>query len=864
MLAYDPGVIVGYEITLTVISLLIAIAVTSLGLAVAVMGPAPWAAPLGGGIVGAGVACMHYLGMSALQLPGHVHWQPDLVAASILFGIAFGVAALVVATRAQSLSATLTAAVLLTLAIVSHHFIAMGAVEIVPDPARAISAFSLSPNAMAIAVAGAALSIIGMCAVAGIGDRRAEDALYKQNILLNAALNNMNQGLNMFDPTGHLVLSNQRYIDMYGLSADIVKAGCSVRQLVEHRIERGSFFAVDPEAYSDDLLAMIKQRTPSHAIQELSDGRVIAVVNQPMEGGGWVVTHEDITDRYRAEKDLERTRAFLETVIENVPAIIIVKNAHDLTYMLINRAGEEYYGVRRTDMMGRTSHDVFPKPAADLISEYDQQALATRSPAFFDEHALVTPSGEERTVTSTRLPILDRENNPIYLVTVIQDVTERKRAEARIAHLAHHDALTGLPNRAAFNERFADALAHAAKTNTPFAVLCSDLDRFKEINDVFGHAVGDEFLCALTERMVDAADGVFLARLGGDEFALISTETPLPASATRLAERLLATAAEEFDVATHKLRIGLSVGIAMYPTDGTSTTALLGNADAALYRAKADGRGSIRFFEADMDKQLRDRRALVQELRLAIARNQLVLHYQPQARIDGEIIGFEALLRWHHPTRGLVPPTTFIPIAEESGLILPIGEWVVREACREAASWPRPLNIAVNLSPIQFRHGDLAHFVHSVLLETGLSAGRLELEITESVLIDDFARAIAMLRRLKALGVQIAMDDFGTGYSSLSNLQTFAFDKIKIDRSFISNLETNPHSATIIRAVIGLGRGLELPIIAEGVETEEQLAFLASEECTEIQGYLLGRPRPISEYAELVGRPRAKEQQTAG
>jgi predicted signal transduction protein with EAL and GGDEF domain len=307
----------------------------------------------------------------------------------------------------------------------------------------------------------------------------------------------------------------------------------------------------------------------------------------------------------------------------------------------------------------------------------------------------------------------------------------------------------------------------------------------------------------------------------------------------------------------------MSVGIANYPADGTDATSLLGNADAALYRAKADGRGSIRFFEADMDKRLRDRRALVQDLRLATERHQLALHYQPLARINGDIIGFEALLRWHHPTRGLVPPAVFIPLAEESGLILPIGEWVLREACREAASWQTPLNIAVNLSAIQFRHGDLAALVHAVLLDSGLPPGRLELEITESLLIDDFARALTVLRQLKSLGVGIAMDDFGTGYSSLSNLQSFAFDKIKIDRSFISNLETHPHAATIVRAVIGLGRGLEVPVVAEGVETKEQLAFLSSEECGEIQGYLLGKPLPIAAYANLIGREPDREQ-TAG
>jgi predicted signal transduction protein with EAL and GGDEF domain len=308
------------------------------------------------------------------------------------------------------------------------------------------------------------------------------------------------------------------------------------------------------------------------------------------------------------------------------------------------------------------------------------------------------------------------------------------------------------------------------------------------------------------------------------------------------------------------MHIGLSIGIAIFPADGDNVSSLMANADAALHRAKVGGRGSFRFFEAEMDHRLRERRVLVHDLHSAIERNELMIYYQPQARIDGEVTGFEALVRWKHPTRGLIPPDVFIPAAEESGLILQVGEWVLREACREAASWPKPLNIGVNLSPVQFRHGDLPGLVHQVLLETGLSPGRLELEITESVLIDDFSRGVAILRRLKLLGVHIAMDDFGTGYSSLSNLQAFAFDRIKIDRSFISSLQSNRQSATIVRAVIGLGRGLDLPVIAEGVETSDQLSFLSSESCDEVQGYLVGKPLPIAAYAEAVGREAAREQ----
>ncbi len=303
----------------------------------------------------------------------------------------------------------------------------------------------------------------------------------------------------------------------------------------------------------------------------------------------------------------------------------------------------------------------------------------------------------------------------------------------------------------------------------------------------------------------------------------------------------------------------MSVGVAIYPHDGADAATLLSNADAALYRAKAEGRGTIRFFAVEMDQQLRKKRSLQHDLRSALERNEFRLFYQPQATTGGEIIGFEALARWYHPKRGVVPPAEFIPIAEESSLIMSIGEWVLREACAEAASWPRPLQIAVNLSPAQFKQGDLPGLVHSILLQTGLSPSRLELEITEGVLIGDFNRAVSILRRLKNLGVRIAMDDFGTGYSSLSYLQSFPFDKIKIDRSFIANLHLNHQSAAIVRAMIGLARGLEVPVVAEGVETSEQLDFLAQESCSEIQGYLIGKPSPITAFAEMVGRVETAE-----
>jgi diguanylate cyclase (GGDEF)-like protein len=384
--------------------------------------------------------------------------------------------------------------------------------------------------------------------------------------------------------------------------------------------------------------------------------------------------------------------------------------------------------------------------------------------------------------------------------------------------------------------------------------LCMDLDRFKSVNDVFGHVTGDALLREVAARMQEACQGAFLARLGGDEFAIITPTGPQPAHAEALAERLAAVLNADIEIGGQALRSGVTIGVAIFPQDGADASTLVSNADAALYRAKSEARGSIRFFELAMDKQLRDKRALQQDLRSAIDREELTLHYQPQSKIGGEITGFEALARWQHPVHGMVPPSVFIPLAEETATIIALGEWIMRAACREAASWPRPLTIAINLSPVQFEHGDLPNLVHRVLLETGLPPARLELEITEGVLIGDFSRALSVLRRLKNLGVRIAMDDFGTGYSSLSYLQAFPFDKIKIDQAFVANLGHSEQSATIIRAVIALGHGLDLPVMAEGVETEEQLSFLASVGCDGIQGFYAGRPHPIAEYAEVVGR----------
>ena len=668
------------------------------------------------------------------------------------------------------------------------------------------------------------------------------------------ALDNMNQGLCMFDAENRLQVWNERYREMYRIDPKRIWTGCTIQDLLQARIAAGTF-PLDPEKYDSELREAIKQGKVYVITIELADGRTIAVVNQPIEGGGWVATHEDISERMRAQRELDKTRAFLDTIIDNVPTPVIVKSLPEMRYLLINKEAEKFFGRPRDQVIGKTVHEMQGREAADEVHARDLELLRAGREIVTDEHTVITPAGETRVMTSTRLPVMGPDGKPQYLIIVLHDLTERKRDEARIAYMAHHDPLTELPNRAAFNQCLKAVVDLSASSGDSFGLLIIDVDRFKSINDTFGAHTGDTVLKQLAERLQEACEGAFLARIGGDELAVISPTGPQPMTAEKLARRLSAAVNAEFDVEGHPVSAGVTIGIAIAPGDGDDTTALLANAEAALYRAKAEARGSIRFFESQMDQQLREKRALQHDLRGAIAKDELELYYQPQAEMDGTIVGFEALVRWHHPRRGMVPPSTFIPLAEESGLILSLGDWILRTACAEAASWPKPLRIAVNMSPVQFQHGDLGNLVHQVLLETGLSPSRLELEVTEGVLIGDFSRAMSMLRRLKSMGVRISMDDFGTGYSSLSYLQSFPFDKIKIDQCFVRNLKTSPQSAAIVRAVIGLGQGLGLPVIAEGVETKEQLAFLADAKCDGIQGFLIGRPQPIAHYADMVGKP---------
>jgi diguanylate cyclase (GGDEF)-like protein/PAS domain S-box-containing protein len=723
MLAYEPGAGAGYNLPLTIFSLFVAVLIMGAGLGLALRNFAPWTAILGGAVIGCGVAVMHYTGMLAVQLPGLVTWSPDLVVASIALGISFGGLALFVAARSDDWRNTLLAAVLLALAIVSTHFTAMGAMSFIPDPARVIDAVSLSPTSLSLVIAATAVIILGMCLVAAWSDRHSQDKLRHQKVLLDTALENMSQGLCMFEADGRIMLFNERYARMTGLSAAWLN-GRSLLDVIQHR-KASDEFAHQPEELFARVIADVREGKSTTRIITTA-GQSLRVNEQPMQGGGWVST--------------------------------------------------------------------------------------------------------------------------------LEDITKWQEAQAQILHMARHDGLTNLPNRTLFRERMEHALCRVARGGQ-VAVHCLDLDNFKDVNDSLGHPIGDELLKQVARRLGECVrDGDTVARLGGDEFALVQVSGELKASdISSLAGRVVEVVGAPYEIQGHQVVVGTSIGISVAPADGSDPDQLLKNADMALYRAKADGRGTYRFFEAGMDARAQARRLLEIDLRGALFRGEFEVYYQPihDLKTD-QIICFEALVRWNHPLRGLTPPADFVPLAEETGLIVPIGNWVLRKACLDAAGWSRDVRVAINMSPTQFKNRDLVPSIVAALSASGLAAHRLELEITESVLLQDSEVTLATLHRLRNFGIRISMDDFGTGYSSLSYLRSFPFDKIKIDRCFVHELASRGDSMAIVRAVTGLGSSLGFSTTAEGVETSEQLALLRTEGCTEVQGYFFSPPRPAAEVETML------------
>ena len=545
----------------------------------------------------------------------------------------------------------------------------------------------------------------------------------------------------------------------------------------------------------------------------------------------------DLRDRRRAATEESRMRGLADAAVEGLVV------CSDRTIVAVNAAFQRLVGDQGKDLSGHAIAEFLAPTGCIAIFEHANELVETE----------LTALGGERIPVEVVMREVDFGGR-LHRAIAVRDLRARKRAEHHIRFLAHHDAMTGLANRPSFNARLDDEIARARLAGQNLAVLCLDLDRFKEVNDLFGHAAGDALLQRVAGLIEAGLKGSqFAGRLGGDEFAVILPDVRSAQHASALAEEMLDMFSRANRESAESTVISASVGIALYPEHAEDADQLMTYADTALYCAKAEGRGTYRLFETQMGAQVRDRRLLEHDLRSALVSQQLSLAYQPQVDLaTGEVSGFEALVRWAHPERGAVPPATFIPIAEETGLILQIGEWVMRTACTEAASWTAPLMIAVNVSAVQLHAPNFVAFVEKLLVETGLPAGRLEIEITETAMIRNMNRALANLRLIKALGVKIAMDDFGTGYSSLSNLRAFPFDRIKVDQSFIRSVHDNDQSAAIVRAVLGLGKGLNLPILAEGVERPEELEFLKGEICNAAQGYWFSRPEDISVFNDIV------------
>lgn len=568
-----------------------------------------------------------------------------------------------------------------------------------------------------------------------------------------------------------------------------------------------------------------------------------------------------LTAKWQAERsladtarDLLATKERLQHLLTSSPAVIYSCTPgldHAVTFVSDNVEALLGYPARTlVDNPGGWHEHVHPDDLAILRAKMDQ-ALDHRQ--VVAEYRFRHQDGQYRWLLDETRVIHDTAGRPIELVGSCIDITDRKTQQAELEHQALHDALTGLPNRTLLVDRLDHGLKRVQRDRISLALLLLDLDHFKDVNDTLGHALGDELLQQVTSRIQGLIrTGDTLARLGGDEFAIIQIERDQPDCSAILAQRVIDALARPFQLQGHEVVIGSSVGIAIYPDAESTADHMLRSADLALYRAKAEGRGTYRFFEQDMNIKLQERKALETALRCALLDDQFELHYQPQVSLDGgRITGVEALIRWHHPHRGMIPPVDFIPLAEETGMIIPITEWVLRRACIDAQDWAR-LSVAINLSPAVFRHHHLVDMISGILKETDFDPCRLELEITETSLLRDTERALASLNDLKALGVRIAMDDFGTGYSSLSYLQRFPFDKIKIDRSFIAKLSDDSDAVAIVDAVIKLGKSLGMSTTAEGVETGAQASFLDGHGCEEVQGFYYARPMPSAEIAAIA------------
>ena len=554
---------------------------------------------------------------------------------------------------------------------------------------------------------------------------------------------------------------------------------------------------------------------------------------------------KELAESYSEE--MSKLSRFLDSVIGNIPSSVIVQDTHSRQILLANAKAEGLFGLPASAMLGHRARDCMDGALASFIDQHTDQCIRDDA-MHLAEDCLETAIGPRMLRTRTLLSN-SSDAQASYVLMIAEDVTEEVAAHAQIQHMAHHDALTGLPNRTLFSERLDEALHEGEQQGKLTAVLCLDLDNFKNINDALGHAFGDRLLRSLSQRLKSALrDGDTLARLGGDEFAVVLNGLDAAEDAQHAANRLIAAVAPVFQIDGHSFSVGVSIGIAISPDDHLQADQLMRYADMALYEAKRNGRNRFEYFRTELDEVARRRRTMEMDLRTALHLGQLQLYYQPIIdQSNGSISGYEALLRWQHPSNGLVMPMDFIPIAEETGLIHEVGARALNLACQEAASWTGKQSVAVNLSPVQFKNADLVKMVGLALADSGLEPARLELEITESVLLDNSDGNIATLKALKGLGVNIALDDFGTGYSSLSYLRSFSFDRIKIDKSFIQDMGQSREALSIVRAITGMSGSLQIKTTAEGVETAEQLEQLKAEGCSHFQGYFFGRPKPAND-----------------